>query len=225
MIKPTFCFLDESGTLNVKSHNIRHFAVGAIIHSNPDDLIIELHNQFEALCSKLKKDPTRLEFKFSAVTQKSLPFYENCLKILTRDKNWRFCSFVVNLDDSNFNPPKDYLEAWECYLRYTKLLLQKNLYPEEKTTLIADYLRKPKKAPVHSLSTLPSVVPQLWDVLQVESQGVLLVQMVDVLLGGSLYKGKDKIKLKLVKEVDELKKIKGKNFNEWKVKWKTKLIK
>lgn len=123
--------------------------------------------------------------------------------MLRDDQGWRFCSFIVDLDDDKFTPPRDYLEAWEYYLRYIKLLLQKNLQAEEKTTLIADYLRQPRKAPTHSLATLPSVVPQLWDVLQVESQGLFLVQMADVLLGGSLYQGVDQVKISLMKEVQD----------------------
>lgn len=220
MIKPTFCFLDESGTLNVDNPKVRYFAVGAIIHSYPDELIDNLHREFEGLCDVLKKDPSKLEFKFSEVTERSLPYYLKCLKVLKADKNWRFCSFYVNLNDKKFIAPKDYLGAWECYLRYIKLLLQKNLLPLEKTTLIADYLRQPKKAPSHSIATLPSVVPRLWDVLQVESQGILLVQMADVILGGSLYGGKDRIKTVLANEVCIVKKALGKGrFNEWRVKW------
>jgi len=97
--------------------------------------------------------------------------------------------------------------------------LQKNLEAEEKTTLIADYLRQPKKAPTHSLATLPAVVPQLWDVLQVESQGILLVQMADVLLGGSLYKGQDEVKIKISNTIQKMRSQMGRRFNEWKVKW------
>lgn len=220
MIKPTFCFLDESGTLNVNHPNIRYFAVGAILHSYPDDLIDQLHDVFVNLSNVLRKDPSRIEFKFNKVTKMSLPLYKDCLKLLKQDEHWRFFSLIIDLDDNKFNPPKDYLEAWECYLRWIKHLLQKNIKSNEKTTLIADYLKKPK-AKVHSLATLPSVVPQLWDVLQVESQGVLLVQMADVLLGGSLYKGTDKVKKELSQEVNNLKDNVGKNrFNEWRVKWR-----
>lgn len=221
MIKPTFCFLDESGTLNITNVKVRHFAVGAIIHSYPDELISKLHVQFEGLCNELKKEPSRLEFKFSEVTKKSLPYYIKCLDLLEQDSEWRFCSFLVDLDDGKFIAPTDYLEAWECYLRYIKMMLQKNLKSEEKTTLIADYLRQPKKAPSHSIATLPAIVPQLWDILQVESQGVLLVQLADVLLGGSLYKGKDVVKIPLADRVKKLKsKVGARRFNEWRVKWK-----
>ncbi|MDR3642879.1 MAG: DUF3800 domain-containing protein [Candidatus Doudnabacteria bacterium] len=221
MIKPTFCFLDESGTLNVQNRAVRYFAVGAIVHSFPDKLITALHSEYEGLCNALKKDSSRVEFKFTSVTQKSLPYYLNCLKILLNEPNWRFCSFFVDLNDVKFQAPKDYLESWECYLRYIKMLLQKNLKAEEKTTLIADYLRQPKKAPTHSISTLPAVVPQLWDVLQVDSHGVLLVQMADVLLGSSVYKGSDKIKGRLATEVQKIRLAVGNSrFNEWRVKWR-----
>ncbi len=220
MIKPCFCFLDESGTLKADHPEIRYFAVGAILHPFPDELIEELHEVFVGLSSLLRKDPSRLEFKFNEVTKRSLPFYKKCLTLLSKDSNWRFFSVVIDLDDKSFNPPRDHLEAWECYLRWTKHLLQKNIKAEEKTTVIADYLKKPK-ANVHSFATLPAVVPQLWDVLQIESQGVLLVQMADVLLGGSLYKGQDIVKRDLANEVNKLRQKVGRNrFNEWRVKWR-----
>jgi len=220
MIKPAFCFLDESGTLKTNHPEINYFAVGAILHPWPDELIDKLHDIFVELSNILKKEPTRLEFKFKEVTKKSLPLYKKCLYLLSQDKDWRFFSVVIDLEDKKFNAPKDYLEAWECYLRWIKHLLQKNLRANEKTTLIADYLKKPK-AQVHSIATLPAVVPQLWDVLQVESQGVLLVQMADVLLGGSLYNGIDIVKKELAQEVNKLKlKVGTARFNVWKVHWK-----
>ena len=113
-------------------------------------------------------------------------------------------------------------EVWECYLRYAKLLLQKNLYTDERTILLADFYRRPK-GNVHKFSTLPQVVPQLVDTLQVESQGVLLVQAADVLLGASLYQGQDVVKQKISNGVSELRgKTEKARFNEWRIKWKTK---
>ncbi len=220
MLKPAFCFLDESGTLNVNHPEIRHFAVGAVLHPWPDELIEQLHDVFVDLSNVLRKDPSRLEFKFNEITKTSLPLYKRCLNLLLQDQYWRFFCVIINLDDKKFDPPKDHLEAWECYLRWIKYLLQKNIKADEKTTLIADYLKRPK-AKVHSIATLPAVVPQLWDVLQVESQGVLLVQMADVLLGGSLYKGKDIVKQELAQEVLKVKRKLGRfRFNEWRVKWR-----
>lgn len=193
LIKPTFAFLDEHGNLSPGGPQ-RHFAVGAIIDSYPDGLVEELHQLFEGLCSLLKKDPSRLEFKFSEVTKKSLPLY---LRLL-----------------------------WEWYLRYVKMLLQKNLYTDEKIILLADFYRRPK-GNVHEFSSLPEIVPQLVDTLQVESQGILLIQAADILLGASLYQGSDSVKQKIANGVCELRdRLEKGRFHErrikWKVKWKAK---
>ena len=94
MFKPSFCFLDESGTLKTDHPEMRYFAVGAILHPWPDELIIQLHEVFEGLSGLLQKDPTRLEFKFKEVTKRSLPFYKKCLSLLSIDRDWRFFSIT-----------------------------------------------------------------------------------------------------------------------------------
>lgn len=212
----TFGFLDESGNLSLQ-HKDKYFAVGAIFHPWPDELIIKLHKVFEGFSAKMKKDPTRLEFKFNEVTTNSLPYYLQALNELSADKDWRYCSLIVNKDDPKFQIPQDKLQQWECYLRYVKLLLQKNLKSHEQMTLLADFLRRPNGA-THNFATLPTVVPNLDDVLQIESQGVLLVQMVDLILGSSLYQGVDVVKIDLKNIVDNIIKILGKSrFNEWRM--------
>lgn len=189
------------------------------MHPWPDNIIIQLHNVFGELASLLKKDPSRLEFKFGAVTKNSYPIYKKCLKVLEHDPDWRFFSVVINLNDPKFHRPKDRLEQWNCYLRWIKILLQRNIRAHEKVTLVADYLQKPK-GEVYHICTMPAVVPRLWDVLQVESQGILLVQMADVLLGGSLYGGVDVVNKQLSDDVNALRATVGKlRFNEWRLKW------
>lgn len=107
-----------------------------------------------------------------------------------------------------------------CYLRYVKMLLKQNIRKHEQMTLLADFLRRPN-GDVHSFATLPTVVPNLDDVLQVESQGILLVQMVDIILGCTLYEGKDIVKLELKKVVNKLTGLVGKlRFNEWRITWR-----
>jgi hypothetical protein len=215
----TFGFLDESGNLSI-NHPDAYFAVGAIFHPWPDELIINLHRIFENFCSAMKKDPTRLEFKFNEVTKGTLDHYLNAIGLLESDNDWRFCSLVIDKSDSKFITPSDKLQQWECYLRYVKLLLNHNIQAHEQMTLLADFLRRPN-GDVHSFATLPKIVKGLDDVLQVESQGILLVQMADVILGSTMYTGVDTVKIKLKKRVDELIfKIGKKRFNEWKMIWK-----
>jgi len=225
LTKPTFAFLDEYGNLSSNSPQ-RYFAVGAIIDSYPDGLVEELHQTFEGLCSLLKKDPSRLEFKFSEVTKTSLPLYLRLLEVLAKHPSWRFCSMIVDKNDPKYSQLLTKQEVWEWYLRYVKILLQKNLYSDERAILLADFYRRPK-GNVHKFSSLPEIVPQLVDTLQVESQGVLLIQAADVLLGASLYQGSDSVKQKIANGVCDLRyKLEKGRFHErrikWKVKWKAK---
>jgi hypothetical protein len=215
----TFGFLDETGNLSL-NHPVRKFAVGAIIHPWPDELIINLHNVFTGFCSDMKKEPTRMEMKFNEVTLRSLPHYLKAIDSLERDPEWRFCSLVIDKDDPKFIQPVDKLKAWECYLRYVKLLLQRNIQSHEHMILLADFLRRPS-GNVHTFATLPSVVQGLDDVLQVESQGILLVQMADILLGATMYTGVDVVKVQLKNRVRNLvASLNKRRFNEWKIIWK-----
>lgn len=111
MIK-TFGFLDESGNLSLR-HKDKYFAVGAIFHPWPDELIIKLHNIFAGFSAEMKKDPTRLELKFNEVTKRALPFYIKALQELESDKDWRYCSLVVNKKDPKFWIPDDKLKQWD----------------------------------------------------------------------------------------------------------------
>lgn len=219
----TFAFLDETGNLSL-NHPDKYFAVGAIFHPWPDETIIKLHKVFEGLCSALKKDPSRLEFKFNEVTKSSLPFYKDAIDVLRTDKDWRFCSVILDKEDPKFNAPQDKLAQWECYLRWVKQLLMKNIQTHERVVLLADFLRRPTGT-VHHFATLHKIVPNLNDELQVESQGLLLVQLADVLLGGSLYSGTDVIKVQLTQEINDLLKSLGsspggRRYNKWTPIWK-----
>lgn len=219
MIKPTFAFFDESGNLSPNNPD-RYFAVGTIIDSFPDGLVQELHLSLQHLEGRLQRtnDP-KLEFKFGAITKTSFPVYQEILEKLHKHPSWRFCCLIVDTDDDKFSQPNTAQEIWEAYLRFTKLLLQNNLKNDERTVLIADYYRQPA-GEVHELATLPQVVPNLVDTLQVESQGVLPVQLADILLGACLYEGKDQVRLKLQEQVRELEEAVGKErFDRWRIKW------
>jgi Protein of unknown function (DUF3800) len=220
-IRPVFCFLDESGT--ILGDDSKYFALGAIVHPRPDELIENLHKVFEGLVADCSKHRTAQEFHFTDVTLGTVKHFIKCMDCLEQDKDWRFFSVVLDVKDSRFKKPNDALGAWSCYLRWAKIMLQRNLYPEEKATLVADFLRRPKGS-THSLASLPGVVPQLWDVLQVESHGVLLVQMTDVILGASIYQGKSECKMALAERVAKLRLSMPKwRFNEWRVAWPTSL--
>ena len=219
-LKPTFAFMDESGTLHPNNPN-RYFALGSIIDSYPDDLIQDLHLLLQHLESKLgRKNDPKLEFRFSSVTKTSLPVYKKLIDLLEDHHSWRFCSLIVDTNDNQYRQPTDAQEIWEEYLKFTRLLLKNNLSYQERTVLLADYYRQPS-GKVHKLATLPRVTPNLVDTLKVESQGILPVQITDVLLGAVLYEGRDEVKKEISRKVKRLKSsISNSRFDEWKIDWR-----
>lgn len=218
--KPTFAFMDETGHLH-PNHPQRHFAVGAVIDSFPDDLIEGLHDKLQHLQRVLgKENDPKIEFRFSSVTRTSLPVYLELIKLLEDYQSWRFCCLVVDTEDSDYeNPPDKPQEVWAEYLKFTTLLLRYNLRDYERAVLLADYSDQPT-GNIKRLSDLPDWIENLEDTLKVESQGVLPVQIADVLLGGNLYKGTNIAKKEIAKKVEGLRSsIAISRFDRWDIDW------
>lgn len=110
------------------------------------------------------------------------------------------------------------------YISNIKLLIEKNLWQNEETVLIADFLRKPK-ASNKRFEYIMIDIPQVYNVLQVISHGVLMVQMADLLLGGFLYAEKnvgdqEGYKSQVSQKVLKLREKVGRDrFNTWKRDW------
>lgn len=222
----TFTFLDESGSLApVTREESNVYGVGFIKHTNPNVLIARIHPIFESLCSVLKKDETRVEFSFKLTTAKSNKFDLVILDALLNDFDWEFNCLYFTTVDKNYKQPLSPVERWERYVEYTKMLIRNNLWSNEETIVIADYQRKPKDSR-KKFEFIAIDIPQVYNVLQVESQGVLLIQLTDLLLGGFLYSLKENVgdkernKVRIMEKVLKIKnKVGKKKFNAWKVDW------
>lgn len=222
----TFTFLDESGALIPREGQNRCFyGIGTLKHTHPIQLIQKLHPIFEGLCSALKKDETRLEFSFKSTTRSSISFDLKFLDLLLEDYDWEFNCLYFDAKDKNYNPPKPPIGLWESYVQYSKMLVKKNLWREEETVLIADYQRKPNQSR-KQFEFISTDIPQVYNVFQAESHGLLLIQAVDLLLGGFLYSleessgDKEGNKTAISKKVTEIQnKVGKKKFNCWKVDW------
>lgn len=217
---PTFAFMDETGHLH-PNHPERYFAVGAIIDSSPDGLMEALHAKLQHLQQVLGKegDP-QIEFRFSSVTRTSLPVYKEFVELLKNYQSWRFCCLVVDTEDKKYQPPpSDPQLVWAEYLKFTTLLLRNNLCKHERVVLLADYYNQPS-GNVKRLADLPTWIKNLEDTLKVESQGITPVQVADVLLGGTLYNGKNFAKKELSNKVKGLRKSLSKQrFDRWDIDW------
>lgn len=222
----TFTFLDESGALvPVKKEGPKYFGIGALKHTKPNQLIQELHPIFEGLVGALKKDETRVEFSFKATTGSSIHYDLQFLERLSSNTDWEFNCMYFETDSEGYTKPENAVERWEKYVTFCKLLLKNNMWPQEETILLADYQRKPK-ASRKLFEFIATDIPQVYNVLQVDSHGNLLIQVADMLLGGFLYSLSPKVgdkegnKTKISEKVLEIRQKVGKSkFNCWEVDW------
>jgi hypothetical protein len=221
----TFSFLDESGLL-VPSQNRKEsfFGLGFIKYRKPFQINQLLHKYHQQLCADLKKDDTRIEFSFKGITEKTLPITLKVFDIFEQDKDWEFNCIYFDTMDPKFNTPQNAVERWDMYITNIKLLIKKNLWVGEETILIADFLQKPKMSN-KKFEYIQTDILQVYNVLQVISHGVLLVQIADVLLGGFLYHeggfgDQEGYKTKVANRVQKIRKKVGRNkFNTWKRDW------
>ena len=222
----TFTFLDESGALIPIENQKRFFyGIGIFKHTHPIQLIEKLHPIYEGLCDALKKDETRVEFSFKSTTKSSIDYDLRFLDAVQQDFDWEFNCLYFDTRDKNYKPPVPPIGLWEAYVQYSKMLIRKNLWGRERTTLIADYQKRPKQSR-KLFEFIATDIDAVNDVLQAESHGLLLVQVVDILLGGYLYSlqqdsgDKEGNKTAISKKVIEIKnKVGSKKFNCWPVDW------
>lgn len=221
----TFSFLDESGLLvPSRDRNKSFFGLGFIKYENPFQISQVLHKYHQQLCADLKKDDTRIEFSFKGITGRTLQTTLEVLDVLEEDMGWEFNCIYFDTMDPKFNAPDNAVERWDMYITNIKLLIKKNLWRGEETILIADFLQKPKMSN-KKFEYIMTDILQVYNVLQVISHGVLLVQLADVLLGAFLYHeggfgDKEGYKLKVANRVRKIRKKVGSNrFNAWKRDW------
>ncbi len=222
----TFTFLDESGALiPIESQKRSFYGIGIFKHTRPIQLIEKLHPIYEGLCDALKKDETRVEFSFKSTTKSSIEYDLKFLDAVQQDFDWEFNCLYFDTRDKSYKPPVPPIGLWESYVQYSKMLIRKNLWGRERTTLIADYQKRPKQS--RKLFEFIAIdIDRVNDVLQAESHGLLLVQVVDLLLGGYLYSlqkdsgDKEGNKTAISKRVLEISnKVGPKKFNCWPVDW------
>lgn len=221
----TFSFIDESGALNPIQDGKSYFGIGAFKHTKPIELLERLHPVYEGLCSKLKKDETRVEFSFKSTTSKSIKYDTAFLNKLDGDYDWEFNCLYFDANDKNFVRPSNHVQRWEKYVSFIKMLVSKTLWKNEETVVVADYQRRPKDSN-KKIEFVKEDIANVYNILQTESHGVLPVQMADMLLGGLLYSlnpdsgDKEGNKTRIAQKVLELKRKVGKNkFNCWEVDW------
>lgn len=200
--KVAFAFVDEVGVGYTVDQPL--FGVGIFFIQDTLNITRVIHDIFTGAVSAYQKHKSRFEFKFNAVTTGNLSFYKAIVNALAKDTGWSFSAVLIEKPAEWSS--KDY---WPAYLSALDKLLTTT--PTKKITLVADYLAKPKRSRRDLFGH--RYKDKILNLLQLESQGSLLLQVADVLLGAIHFeerrnllqtKKAKKAKVKLAKLVKKL---------------------
>lgn len=166
-----FSFADETGVaLDVHQP---YFGVGALFIPDTITLNRTLHDVYYKALEHYRRPRGAFELKFSMITRGNLRFFQDALTALTKTAGWEF---IGTLESKHKWQPETY---WTRYLSHLDVILQQA--GRSNSVLVADFLSKPHVAK-NDINTLIGK-RGVRQVLQLESEGSLLLQVADILLG------------------------------------------
>lgn len=211
-LRTPFCFFDETGNLNDKVN--RYFAMGMLKCSQPYFLDYEIQQLRQ-------REKFFDEIKFNKLSKKNINFVLKILGLIFTIPGLKFSSFLINKDDIDFQAEFKN-DLWLAYEVFAEKLLIGNISPREIIIVIADYVTTPKdvkfEIKVKHMVNNHFKRLALAGVCRVDSRGVNLIQITDLILGTIAYDYKmknklisgDKYKIKFLSEFK--KKLKRKNL-------------
>jgi hypothetical protein len=193
LIKTPFAFLDETGLLN--SNRDRFFSLGMVKCLKPYLIL----NETEKI--RHRKNYTE-EAKWTRIFPHNLPVYKEFLDVLFKDMfsgdETKFCMMVVDKHGKYFKSHYN-SNPFQAYEDFSIQLLKGNTSPDEIIAVIAD------ESPVPSGSTYETNVKKtinqgfnrlaIHGICKVDSKGIDLLQIVDLLVGAITFDLKSHHKL------------------------------
>lgn len=205
-----FAFVDESGVLDqskqiqpffgvgflkiidtsVISEKLtqRHYDYFSLQKNNRRKLFVELRNSPRSVNEKdinlLLSSTRHHEYKFVNITYTTLARYKAFLDTAF-EFPLEFCALVIDKMDPLFDSTfyKDY---WSAYITYTKLLCKNNCGKDDRVTVIADYMNKPRDSKMYFETEL-NKLPNVFNTLRAHSETFTLLQICDLMLGSVLF--------------------------------------
>lgn len=197
-MKNYFAFIDESGVLDESSKIQPYFAVGFLRIADTSvigEKLTQKHYDYfsfqkekrKQLLTNLKESPRALnhndlnvllistrhyEYKFTNVTHTTLERYKSFLDTAFEFPLY-FCALIVDKTDPLFNSTI-YKNYWSAYIKYAKMLCQKNCGEENKLCAIADYMNRPRGADTYFESEL-NTLPDVFNTLRAHSETFTLL--------------------------------------------------
>ena len=210
-----FAFIDESGILDESKNVQPFFAVGflkILDTSIISEKLTQKHYDYFSIQKEKRKQflqdlrdnpkmftaedlnlllvSTRhYEYKFTNITFTTLERYKSFL-----DTAWEFplhfCALIIDKTDPLFNSTI-YKNYWRAYIKYAKLLCEKNCANEESLCVIADYMNKPRGEVMYFERELNSL-QVVFNTLRSHSETFTLLQICDLMLWAVVFQWRQK---------------------------------
>jgi len=211
-IRTPFVFFDETGSINDKAN--RFFCLGMIKCMQPfflDSRIREIR----------EKNRFYDEIKWNTLSGAKLKVITDIIEAVFDTPGIRFSCIVINKDNINFEREFNN-DPYKAYQAFTEILLKQSIGQNEMLTVLADFVTTPKeiKFEVDVKHNINKALDRLaiGGIHRVDSKGVNIIQIVDLLIGAVSYSYKkelrlvsgDKNKMKILNII--LRKFERKNF-------------
>ncbi len=204
-IRTPFVFFDETGSVN--DVNNRYFGLGMVKCMQPYFLDTKIRKIRE-------QNHFYDEIKSNKIGKRNFKVIERVLDAVFDTPGIRFGCIVVDKKDINFQ--EDFKnDPYLAYEQFTEELLKKNIGENELLIVLADYISTPSKIKFeinvkHKLNEYFDRLA-ICGVHRVESSGVNLIQIADLLVGAVVYEFKyknkmvsgDKYKIKVYKYIQK----------------------
>lgn len=211
-IRTPFVFFDETGSINDKAN--RFFCLGMIKCLQPfylDSRIREIR----------QKNLFYDEIKWNTLSKAKLKVIKEIVQAVFETPGIYFSSIVINKDEVDFEREFEN-NPYKAYQAFTEILLNQSIEKNEILTVLADFVTTPKdiKFEVDVKHNINKSLDRLaiGGIHRVDSKGVNIIQIADLLIGSVVYCYKrdlklvtgDKNKIKILDLI--LKKIQRENF-------------
>jgi hypothetical protein len=187
-----FIFTDESGVV-VTSQTQPFYGIGMLKLSDAGrwyDGLNLLLDQFIASQAKagVRQPRATYEFHFSKLTTATRSFYERLIDFFILQPDGYICSLVIDKNALGENPLTAYGTPWDALIKYSTMLVKRNVGTGEKAIIISDYYQKPRKsAKYYERELVAGLGVRVTNVLMMDSAASVMLQLVDVLLGCVMY--------------------------------------
>ncbi len=137
---------------------------------------------------------SQFEFKFNRINKNNKKFYLDFVDAFFSTGGLFFQALVIDKTHPRFDMNKHFPNTWEAQIAYTQHMMRHTVQSNEQVAVVADFLSKPKasnmffeeEVPKTKYPHDPSASP-VFNACMLESHASLLIQLVDVLLGLTLY--------------------------------------